>query len=343
MKTIRVVAAIIRDGDRIFATQRGYGEFKGWWEFPGGKIEEGETPEQALVREIREKLTAEIEVGEKLTTIEYDYPEFHLSMDCFWAKVEWGVLELKEAEDSKWLRRNKLDSVKWLPADLEIIELIKNELRKHGPLVEFSYNRTSHGMMAGTGSSNGLSLKWLRDGSIILKETYSSNTANSSSEYSVKQDAAEKVREYVANSGLVDLADEEFDRVMMADNFTSATIGMTFDDHELGGDTFQHETLFCGPAGYTFGPIEKKISELLDECKNNAELLKTDGRMLGLNLFSPDNNITQFNFVMPNSNTPMNVQPSSVSAAKGTWSCPKCGSTGNTGNFCPECGAARNN
>ena len=163
MKTIRVVAAIIRDGDRIFATQRGYGEFKGWWEFPGGKIEEGETPEQALVREIREELTAEIEVGEKLTTIEYDYPEFHLSMDCFWAKVEWGVLELKEAEDSKWLRRNKLDSVKWLPADLEIIELIKNELRKHGPLVEFSYNRTSHGMMAGTGSSNGLSLKWLHN------------------------------------------------------------------------------------------------------------------------------------------------------------------------------------
>ncbi len=101
MKTIRVVAAVIRDNDKIFATARGYGEFKGQWEFPGGKIEDGETPQEALVREIKEELTAEIEVEELIRTIEYDYPTFHLSMDCFWAEVISGHLELREAEDAR--------------------------------------------------------------------------------------------------------------------------------------------------------------------------------------------------------------------------------------------------
>lgn len=125
MKTVRVVAAVMRDGDRIFATARGYGEYKGWWEFPGGKIEAGETAEEALVREIREELDTEIRVGELIDTIEYDYPAFHLSMDCFWAEVVTGRLVLKEAEDARWLTRETLESVSWLPADASLIESIK--------------------------------------------------------------------------------------------------------------------------------------------------------------------------------------------------------------------------
>lgn len=127
MKTIRVVAAVIKatneKGDSmIFATQRGYGDFKGGWEFPGGKIEEGETPQEALVREIREELETEIAVGELIDTIEYDYPTFHLSMDCFWAEIVSGNLVLKEHEAAKWLTRDELDTVEWLPADVALIE-----------------------------------------------------------------------------------------------------------------------------------------------------------------------------------------------------------------------------
>ena len=128
MKTIRVVAAIIRDKDKIFATQRGYGEFKDGWEFPGGKIEEGETPQDALKREIMEEQDTEIKVGELIDTIEYDYPTFHLSMDCFWAEVITGHLVLKEAEAAKWLTKEQLDSVDWLPADVTLIDKIRIEL-----------------------------------------------------------------------------------------------------------------------------------------------------------------------------------------------------------------------
>jgi len=128
MKTIRVVAAIIRDNDKIFATARGYGEFKGGWEFPGGKIEKGETPEQALEREIREELDTVIEVGDLIDTIEYDYPKFHLSMDCFWCTIVEGDLTLKEAEDAKWLTKEELDSVDWLPADVTLIDKIRGEM-----------------------------------------------------------------------------------------------------------------------------------------------------------------------------------------------------------------------
>lgn len=128
MKTVRVVAAVIRKDDKIFATQRGYGEFKDGWEFPGGKIEEGETPEQALAREIREELNTEIQVGKLIGTIEYDYPKFHLSMDCFWCEIMQGGLELKEHEAARWLSKEELYSVDWLPADVGVVERIKKEL-----------------------------------------------------------------------------------------------------------------------------------------------------------------------------------------------------------------------
>ena len=134
MKTIRVVAAVIRAVNNenkpvIFATKRGYGEFKGGWEFPGGKIESGETPQQALKREIMEELDTEIAVGELIDTIEYDYPNFHLSMDCFWCEVIHGELILKEAEDAKWTKEHLAD-VKWLPADVTLIEKIGEELHE---------------------------------------------------------------------------------------------------------------------------------------------------------------------------------------------------------------------
>lgn len=129
MKTIKVVAAIICNDmerkNKIFATARGYGDLKGGWEFPGGKVEPGETPQQALKREILEELSTEIKVGELIDTIEYDYPTFHLSMDCFWAEVITGQLELKEAEAAKWLTKDQLESVAWLPADITLIDKIR--------------------------------------------------------------------------------------------------------------------------------------------------------------------------------------------------------------------------
>ncbi len=135
MKTIKVVAAVICDSfenrTKIFATARGYGDFKGLWEFPGGKVEESESPQEALRREIHEELEAYIKVGDLIDTIEYDYPEFHLSMDCFWARVESGELILKEAEDARWLDREELDSVEWLPADRKLIDIILIKELKH--------------------------------------------------------------------------------------------------------------------------------------------------------------------------------------------------------------------
>ena len=128
MKTIRVAAAVIRKGDKIFATQRGYGDLKGGWEFPGGKIEDGETPQEALKREIEEELDTEILVGELIDTIEYDYPTFHLSMDCFWCEIVEGKLVLKEHEAARWLDRKTIDNVEWLPADVTLVGKIKELL-----------------------------------------------------------------------------------------------------------------------------------------------------------------------------------------------------------------------
>ena len=126
MKTIHVVAAIIHRNGQILATQRGYGEFKGYWEFPGGKVEAGESPEAALVREIFEELKAVVKVGDLISTVEYDYPNFHLSMECFWCRLESGSgIELTEHEAARWLAFDELGSVEWLPADVEVVERIR--------------------------------------------------------------------------------------------------------------------------------------------------------------------------------------------------------------------------
>ena len=127
MKQIEVVAAIIRKGDRIFATQRGYGEWKDWWEFPGGKMEAGETPEEALVREIREELSAEISVEEFLCMVEYQYPAFFLKMHCYLCSLVTEALHLNEHEAAKWLAKDELDSVKWLPADVKVVKTLMNK------------------------------------------------------------------------------------------------------------------------------------------------------------------------------------------------------------------------
>ena len=125
MKHIEVVAAIICKGDKIFATQRGYGDWKDWWEFPGGKMEPGETPEEALKREIKEELSADISVDEFITTVEYDYPAFHLTMHCYLCTLLDEAMHLNEHEAARWLSKAELRSVKWLPADLEVVERIK--------------------------------------------------------------------------------------------------------------------------------------------------------------------------------------------------------------------------
>ena len=130
MKTVRVVAAIIIENGKVFATQRGYGEFKDGWEFPGGKIEPGETPEEAIVREIKEELDTEVEVIELLDTVEYDYPNFHLSMGCFICKIKYGDLVLKEHEAAKWLTKDTLGSLEWLPADMGLVGEIEKYLKE---------------------------------------------------------------------------------------------------------------------------------------------------------------------------------------------------------------------
>jgi len=125
---VRAVAAIIRKRDKIFATQRGYGEWKDWWEFSGGKMEAGETPEEALVREIREELSAEISVDEFLCTLEYDYPQFHLTMHCYLCSLVTEALHLNEHEAAKWLTKDELNSVKWLPADVKVVEALRSKM-----------------------------------------------------------------------------------------------------------------------------------------------------------------------------------------------------------------------
>ncbi len=141
MKTVKVAAAVITRGNEIFATQRGYGDFKGGWEFPGGKIEPGETPRRALEREILEELGVRIRVGQYITTAEYDYPGFHLSMDCFWCVVCSGELTLKEHEAARWLTRDALDSVDWLPADRGVAKMLWKEPQKGAALKRAEENR----------------------------------------------------------------------------------------------------------------------------------------------------------------------------------------------------------
>ena len=128
MKRIEVVAAVIRRNNRIFATQRGYGEWKGWWEFPGGKMETGETPQQALTREIREELDADIEIGDMIRTIEWDYPAFHLTMHCYWCALTSDSFRLNEHESARWLGKEELHTVRWLPADIVLLDDIEKSL-----------------------------------------------------------------------------------------------------------------------------------------------------------------------------------------------------------------------
>lgn len=130
MKSIEVVAAVIRKEKKIFATQRGYGQFKDWWEFPGGKIEKGEIPVEALKREIKEELDAEILVGNLIKTIEWDYPDFHLRLHCFWCELNSEDVVLVEHESAKWLSSEELYSVKWLPADIELLPILREEMEK---------------------------------------------------------------------------------------------------------------------------------------------------------------------------------------------------------------------
>lgn len=127
MKTIEVVAGVIKNGDKIFATQRGYGDFKGGWEFPGGKMEPGETPQQALTRELREELAVVVEVGDFICTVDCDYPNFHLTMHCYFCNVVGGELKLLEHEAAKWLSPSELDGVDWLPADVEVVNALKTK------------------------------------------------------------------------------------------------------------------------------------------------------------------------------------------------------------------------
>ncbi len=127
-KIVRVAAAIVRDGDRILATQRGHGAFRGFWEFPGGKVEVGETSRKALSREMKEEMDAEVEIGELVHTVEYNYPDFHLSMDCFFCTIPSGKWTLKEHLEARWLKREELDCVEWLPADVGLIELLKKRM-----------------------------------------------------------------------------------------------------------------------------------------------------------------------------------------------------------------------
>ena len=141
MKTVRVVAGIIIEDGKVFATQRGYGEYKDGWEFPGGKIEQGETPEEAVVREIMEELDTEVEVKELFDTVEYDYPKFHLSMDCFICKIKKGDLVLKEHEAAKWLTKETLHTVDWLPADYGLVEKLRNEIVPEANSADFLDHR----------------------------------------------------------------------------------------------------------------------------------------------------------------------------------------------------------
>lgn len=132
MKRIEVVAAVIRNGDRIFATERGYGDWKDWWEFPGGKMEAGETPEGALVREIKEELSAEITVDKFLHTVEWDYPAFHLTLHCFLCSLRSEAVQLNEHEAARWLAMDELESVRWLPADYDLLPVIRREILQAG-------------------------------------------------------------------------------------------------------------------------------------------------------------------------------------------------------------------
>ena len=273
--------------------------------------------------------------------------------------AEWPQDKLRMCSDNKRILGEKIEYklyqkgvfakieikiIKLMPENEDIYEKLAEERYKaeekekatkkaaegeHGPLTEFRYDLTSHGMMAGTGSSSDRTVEWLKSGEVLLTETYNGGGTESKKVYRLKPIIAEALREFVVKAKLAELSKEEIEHPLCYDNFTSASINMTFDETEYGGSPYESYHLFCGPSKTTFGSIEKKISELLGGLKESAELLSNEAKTIPQN---PGGFPFMTGTVKPVK--PANADPSA-------WTCPECGCRTNTGKFCTECGRKR--